>query len=52
MSKGLYLLQELYKAVKSDNMKVIVVKKGQLQLYAGQPFAEVELALHSLVLQN
>ncbi|PRQ39191.1 hypothetical protein RchiOBHm_Chr4g0422351 [Rosa chinensis] len=44
--------KELHKAVKSDDMKVIVVKKGQLQLYAGQPFAEVEMALRSLVLQN
>ena len=42
------LLQELHEAV-SDGMKVIVVKKRQLQLYAGQPFADVETALHSLV---
>ncbi|XP_004298127.1 PREDICTED: uncharacterized protein LOC101292114 [Fragaria vesca subsp. vesca] len=44
--------KELHKAIKSDGMKVIVVKKGQLKLYAGQPFAEVEIALRSLVIQN
>ncbi|KAL6188580.1 hypothetical protein ACLB2K_039972 [Fragaria x ananassa] len=44
--------KELHKAIKSDGMKVIVVKKGQLKLYAGQPFAEVEMALCSLVIQN
>ena len=31
---------------------MIVVKKGQLQLYAGQPFADVEMALYSLIEQN
>nr|XP_023889671.1 uncharacterized protein LOC112001726 [Quercus suber] len=41
-------VKELHEAV-SDGMKVIVVKKRQLQLYAGQPFADVEMALHSLV---
>ncbi|XP_030975918.1 uncharacterized protein LOC115995477 [Quercus lobata] len=41
-------VKELHEAV-SDGMKVIVVKKRQLQLYAGQPFADVETALHSLV---
>ncbi|XP_050373463.1 uncharacterized protein LOC126791102 [Argentina anserina] len=44
--------KELHKAIKSDGMKVIVVKKGQLKLYAGQPFAEVEMALRSLVVQS
>ena len=47
--KKLELLQELHEAVKSDGMKVIVVKKGQLQLYAGQPLADVEMAMRSLV---
>ncbi|XP_034686396.1 uncharacterized protein LOC117914969 isoform X2 [Vitis riparia] len=42
-------IKELHEAVKSDGMKVIVVKKGQLQLYAGQPLADVEMALRSLV---
>ncbi|XP_052208434.1 uncharacterized protein LOC127812143 [Diospyros lotus] len=42
-------IQELDEAVRSCTMKVIVVKKGQLKLYAGQPLAEVELALWSLV---
>lgn len=41
-------VKELHEAV-SDGMNVIVVKKRQLQLYAGQPFADVETALHSLV---
>ncbi|CAB4262703.1 unnamed protein product [Prunus armeniaca] len=41
--------KELREAIKSDNMKVIFVKKGQLPLYAGQPFEEVEKALRSLV---
>lgn len=42
-------MQELHEAVKSDGMKVIVVRKGQLQLYAGQPLADVEMALCSLI---
>ncbi|GFZ08992.1 hypothetical protein Acr_20g0008000 [Actinidia rufa] len=45
---------ELYKmeldvAVRSDTVNLIVVKKGQLELYAGQPLEEVETALSSLV---
>lgn len=43
------IVQELHEAVKANAMKVVVVKKRQLQLYAGQPFADVEMALHSLV---
>lgn len=42
-------IKELHEAVKVNSMKVIVVKKRQLQLYAGQPFADVEMALQSLV---
>ncbi|KAG6731806.1 hypothetical protein I3842_01G147000 [Carya illinoinensis] len=42
-------IKELHEAVKANAMKVVVVKKRQLQLYAGQPFADVEMALHSLV---
>ncbi|KAL6970290.1 hypothetical protein U1Q18_029989 [Sarracenia purpurea var. burkii] len=45
-------IKELDEAVSSDGMKVIVVKKGQLKLYAGQPLAEVEMALRSLVKWN
>ncbi|KAI4345414.1 hypothetical protein L6164_012541 [Bauhinia variegata] len=41
--------QELEEAVKSHAKKVIVVKKKQLQLYAGQPLADVEMALCSLI---
>ncbi|XP_062175402.1 uncharacterized protein LOC133880461 isoform X2 [Alnus glutinosa] len=42
-------IKELHEAAEANAMKVIVVKKRQLQLYAGQPFADVEMALHSLV---
>lgn len=45
-------LQEQLDAVKSGTKKVIVVKKGQLKLYAGQPFEDVEKALHALVEEN
>uniref|UniRef100_A0A2P2IZZ5 Wound-responsive family protein n=1 Tax=Rhizophora mucronata TaxID=61149 RepID=A0A2P2IZZ5_RHIMU len=41
--------KELLQAVTSHSKKVIVVKKGQLKLYVGQPFAEVEMALLSLL---
>lgn len=41
--------KELNEAGNSDNMKVIVVKKGELKLYAGQPLEEVEMALRTLV---
>ncbi|KAF5738721.1 wound-responsive family protein [Tripterygium wilfordii] len=44
--------KELHAAVNSNFKKVIVVKKGQLQLYAGQPLADVEMALRSLVDPN
>ncbi|KAE8076762.1 hypothetical protein FH972_015389 [Carpinus fangiana] len=42
-------IKELLEAAKANAMKVIVVKKRQIQLYAGQPFADVEMALRSLV---
>ncbi|CAL1397171.1 unnamed protein product [Linum trigynum] len=45
-------VRELSEAMKSDSKKVIVVKKGQLKLYAGQPFNEVESALQSLIEEN
>ncbi|KDP27798.1 hypothetical protein JCGZ_18878 [Jatropha curcas] len=41
--------KELHDAVRSNSQKLIVVRKGQLKLYAGQPFAEVEKALYSLL---
>ncbi|TXG71733.1 hypothetical protein EZV62_000312 [Acer yangbiense] len=41
-------VKELNDAVESIR-RVIVVRKGQLKLYAGQPFADVEMALHSLI---
>ncbi|KAK1591711.1 hypothetical protein Q3G72_012106 [Acer saccharum] len=41
-------VKELHDAVESIR-RVIVVRKGQLKLYAGQPFADVEMALHSLI---
>ncbi|KAG6764933.1 hypothetical protein POTOM_032422 [Populus tomentosa] len=45
-------IKELHDAVKSHSKKVIVVKRGQLKLYAGQPFSEVEMALYSLLEQD
>lgn len=45
-------IKDLDEAVKSHTMKVIVVKKGQLQLYAGQPLSDVEMALRSLLEQS
>ncbi|XAR57083.1 hypothetical protein NMG60_11025101 [Bertholletia excelsa] len=42
-------IEEVSKAVRSDSMNIIVVKKGQIKLYAGQPLPEVEMALHALV---
>lgn len=41
--------KDLHQAVKSDSKKVIVIRKRQLKLYAGQPFEDVEMALHSLI---
>lgn len=46
---GFKFLQDLHQAVKSDSKKVIVIRKRQLKLYAGQPFEDVEMALHSLI---
>ncbi|MQL97963.1 hypothetical protein Taro_030678, partial [Colocasia esculenta] len=42
-------IQEVHDAVKSGTLKVIVVGKGQLQLYAGQPLAEAEVQLLSML---
>ncbi|GAB4851287.1 hypothetical protein Ancab_030583 [Ancistrocladus abbreviatus] len=41
-------VKELGEAVQLQLLKVIVVRKGQLQLYAGQPLADVEMALREL----
>lgn len=41
--------KELKQVAESLENKVIVVKKGELKLYAGQPLAEVDTALRSLV---
>ncbi|KAI3692385.1 hypothetical protein L6452_32199 [Arctium lappa] len=43
---------ELEEAIKSQIMKVVVVKKGQLQLYIGQPLTDVESALRKLIEEN
>ncbi|XP_071730453.1 uncharacterized protein [Rutidosis leptorrhynchoides] len=43
---------ELEEAVKSQKMNVVVVKKGQLQLYVGQPLTDVESALRTLIEQS
>lgn len=40
---------ELEEEVKSQNMNVVVVKKGQLQLYVGQPLTDVEASLRTLI---
>ncbi|RID72569.1 hypothetical protein BRARA_C04458 [Brassica rapa] len=41
--------KDLYNEVSSGGKNVIVVKKRQLKLYAGQPFEDVETALHTLI---
>ncbi|XP_049394618.1 uncharacterized protein LOC125858870 isoform X2 [Solanum stenotomum] len=45
-------VKELSEAIRSHTMKVIVVKKGKLKLYAGQPLADAEMALRSMVEQE
>lgn len=45
-------MKELKEAMESNTKRVIVVKKGQLQLFAGQPISEVEAALRSLMEQD
>lgn len=45
-------VQELGEAIRSRTMKVIVVKKGKLKIYAGQPLADAEMALRSLIEQE
>lgn len=45
-------IKELKEAVESQIINVMVVKKGQLKLYAGQPLPEAEMALMSILEQN
>lgn len=42
-------IHELDDAIRSGDLKLIVARKGQLALYAGQPLDEVENALRSLL---
>lgn len=42
-------LQELTEAVNSDALKLLVVRKGQIRLYAGQPLTQVEAEIRSLL---
>ncbi|TKY54154.1 hypothetical protein E2542_SST18560 [Spatholobus suberectus] len=45
-------IQELNEEIISRAKRVVVVKKRQLQLYAGQPLADVEMALCSIIEQD
>lgn len=45
-------IKELKEAVESQIINVMVMKKGQLKLYAGQPLPEAEMALMSILEQN
>ncbi|KAJ0093467.1 hypothetical protein Patl1_25061 [Pistacia atlantica] len=45
-------VKELHDEVKSGMKNIVVVKKRQLKLYAGQPLADVEKALFSLIEQD
>ncbi|XP_043711679.1 uncharacterized protein LOC122660436 [Telopea speciosissima] len=42
-------IKELNESVKSNVRKVVVVRKGQVKLFAGQPLGEVEMVLRSLI---
>ncbi|KAL6522836.1 hypothetical protein OROHE_016683 [Orobanche hederae] len=42
-------VKELNEAAKYYSTGVVVVKKGQLRLYAGQPLADAELALRAMI---
>jgi len=44
--------QELNEEILFHSKKVVVVKKRQLQLYAGQPLADVEMALRAIIEQG
>eukprot|EP00268_Persea_americana_P056681 TRINITY_DN6714_c2_g1_i4.p1 TRINITY_DN6714_c2_g1~~TRINITY_DN6714_c2_g1_i4.p1 ORF type:complete len:671 (-),score=159.93 TRINITY_DN6714_c2_g1_i4:545-2557(-) len=41
--------KDLEEGAKSKGAKVLVVRKGQVQLYAGQPLADVERSLRSIL---
>lgn len=45
-------VKELKEAEESYSLRAIVVKKGQLQLYAGQPLTDAEMALRSMIEQD
>lgn len=45
-------VKELKDAVKSETMSAIVVKRGELQLYAGQPLADAEMSLRDMIEQG
>lgn len=45
-------IQEFNEEITSNAKKVVVVKKRQLQLYAGQSLSDVEMALCSLIEQD
>ncbi|KAK1280792.1 hypothetical protein QJS04_geneDACA019709 [Acorus gramineus] len=42
-------IQEIKEEVESGIMKILVVRKRQLHLYAGQPLEDVEMALRSIL---
>lgn len=42
-------MQEFKEVAETLDDKVFVVRKGELKLYVGQPLADVEVALRSLV---
>ncbi|KAF3330265.1 hypothetical protein FCM35_KLT03619 [Carex littledalei] len=44
-----FTIQEIKEEVQSGRLNVIVVPKGKLKLYAGQPLEEVKVALRSFV---
>ncbi|KAH6769700.1 hypothetical protein C2S52_014503 [Perilla frutescens var. hirtella] len=44
-------VKELKEAVKSYSLRALVVKRGQLQLYAGQPLPDAEMALRAMIQQ-
>ncbi|XP_047981494.1 uncharacterized protein LOC125222752 [Salvia hispanica] len=45
-------VKELKEAVKSYSLRAFVVKRGQLQLYAGQPLTDAEMALRAIIEQG
>lgn len=45
----MFFSQEIKEEVQSGRLNVIVVPKGKLKLYAGQPLEEVKDALRSFV---